>query len=91
MTYTPAIWQEVTEIIEEMTGLDPESLKAEQTFDELGFDSLTTVEIAVAAEERLGVRIPDEALLEMRTIGEAVACIEGLLSAGASQPAAAGR
>jgi acyl carrier protein len=79
MTFNPALWQEVTEIIEEMTGLVAASLTAAQTFEELGFDSLTTVEIAVAAEERLGVRIPDERLLELTTIGDAVGCIEELL------------
>lgn len=83
MTFNPVLWQEVTEIIEEMTGLDATSLTAGQTFDELGFDSLTTVEIAVAAEERLGARIPDERLLELTSIGDAVACIEELLAMSA--------
>jgi acyl carrier protein len=80
MAYNPALWQEVTEIVEEMTGIEAESLTSDQTFDELGFDSLTTVEIAVAAEERLGVRIPDETLIELRTVGEAVECIAALMT-----------
>jgi acyl carrier protein len=83
MTHNAALWQEVTAIVEEMTGLEAESLDAEHSFEELGFDSLTTVEIAVAAEERLGVRIPDEELVELRTIGEAVEAIEALLAGNA--------
>ena len=89
MTHNPLLWQEVTEIIEEMTGLEAARLTADQTFDELGFDSLTTVEVAVAAEERLGVRIDEEQLLELRTIGDAVACIEVLLTGRAPVAVAA--
>jgi acyl carrier protein len=81
MTYNPVLWQEVTSIIAEMTGLEAESLTPEQTFEEVGFDSLTTVEIVVAAEERLGVSIADEELLALSTIGEVVAYIEGLVTA----------
>jgi acyl carrier protein len=81
MTYNPVLWQEVTSIIAEMTGLEAESLTPEQTFEEVGFDSLTTVEIVVAAEERLGVSIADEELLGLSTIGEVVAYIEGLVAA----------
>lgn len=83
MTYNPVLWQELTSIIEEMTGLKAESLTPEQTFEELGFDSLTTVEIVVGAEDRLGVSIADEELLALRTIGEVAAYIEGLVTAGA--------
>jgi acyl carrier protein len=78
--YNPWLWQEVTSVIEEMTDIKAESLTPEQTFEELGFDSLTTVEIAVAAEERFGVNIADEELLALSTLGEVVAYIEGLVT-----------
>ena len=43
------------------------------TFDsELQIDSLTMVEIVVACEERFGVRIPDESLEQLKTVGDAV-------------------
>jgi acyl carrier protein len=76
MAYNPVLWQEFTSII-------AENLTPEQTFEELGFDSLTTVEIVIEAEERFGVRIADEELLGLRTIGEVVAYIEGLVTAAA--------
>lgn len=81
--YNPVLWQEVTSVIEEMTDLKADSLTPDQTFEELGFDSLTTIEIAVAAEERLGVNIADGELLALRTLGEVVAYIEGLVTAEA--------
>jgi acyl carrier protein len=40
--------------------------------DDLDLDSLTMVEIAVHAEERLGVRIPDDDLANLKTVGDAV-------------------
>ena len=76
MAYNPVLWQEFTSII-------AENLTPEQTFEELGFDSLTTVEIVIEAEERFGVSIADEELLGLRTIGEVVAYIEGLVTAAA--------
>lgn len=83
MSINPELWQEVTSVIEEMTDLKAESLSPEQTFEELGFDSLTTIEIAVAAEERLGINIADGELLALRTLGEVVGYIEGLVTAEA--------
>ncbi len=77
MAYNPVLWQEVTSII-------AENLTPEHTFEELGFDSLTTVEIVMTAEERFGVSIDDEHLFTLRTIGEIVAYIEGLVTAEAS-------
>ncbi len=83
MAVNPVFWQELTSIIAEMIGLDAERLTPEQTFDDLGFDSLTTVEIVIAAEDRFGVSIPDEELFALRTLGEVVAYVEGLVTAGA--------
>ena len=40
--------------------------------DELDFDSLSIVEIAVQAEDKFGVKIPDEQLAELKTVGDAV-------------------
>ena len=55
-------------ILMERYGLTPEA-----AFDkDLDVDSLTMVEVVVACEERFGVRIPDEALEGLRTVGDAV-------------------
>ena len=86
MTQDSTTWKLLTEIVEEMTGVEADGLTPDLTFDELGFDSLTTVEIAVAAEMRLGVRIDEDQLHELRTMADAVNCIDALLGA-APEPA----
>jgi len=67
----------LTEIIREVTGVLPESVSPEKTFvDDLDIDSLSMVEIVVAAEERFGVKIPDDDVSQLKTVGDAVAYIE---------------
>jgi acyl carrier protein len=62
------------EIIKEATAGDlHEEVTEEKSFvDDLGIDSLTMVEIAVLAEEKLGVKIPDGELGNLQTVGDAV-------------------
>ncbi|MFY8197752.1 MAG: acyl carrier protein, partial [Candidatus Planktophila sp.] len=40
--------------------------------DDLDVDSLSMVEVVVAAEERFGVKIPDDAVTDLATVGDAV-------------------
>ena len=69
----------LTEIVQEICGTETaEQVTPEATFDDaLQIDSLTMVEIVVACEERFGVRIPDEALESLTTVGDAIAYIRG--------------
>ena len=63
----------LSEVLEEVAGTPADSVKPEAAFDkDLDIDSLTMVEVGVACEERFGVRIPDEALESLRTVGDAV-------------------
>ena len=63
----------MAEIIEEITGVPKGDVKADKAFvDDLEIDSLSMVEILVAAEERFGVRIPDEEARDLRTVGDAI-------------------
>ena len=63
----------LAEVLEEVAGTPTENVKPEAAFDkDLDVDSLTMVEVVVACEERFGVRIPDEALEGLRTVGDAV-------------------
>ncbi|CAA9361643.1 MAG: Acyl carrier protein [uncultured Frankineae bacterium] len=63
----------LSEVLEEVAGTPADSVKPEAAFDkDLDIDSLTMVEVVVACEERFGVRIPDEALESLRTVGDAV-------------------
>ena len=45
--------------------------------DDLEVDSLSMVEVVVAAEEKFGVKIPDEEVTKMGTVGDAVNFIVG--------------
>ncbi len=70
----PDLLTGMTEIVDEICGsATAEKVTLEATFDDaLDIDSLTMVEIVVACEERFGVRIPDEALEQLKTVGDAV-------------------
>lgn len=64
-------------VLEEVADTPTDKVVPEAAFEkDLDIDSLTMVEVVVACEERFGVRIPDEALENMTTVGEAVAYIE---------------
>ncbi len=60
-------------VLEEVSGVTPDKVTREATFqNDLEIDSLTMVEVVVACEENFGVRIPDEALEKMVTVGDAI-------------------
>ncbi|KUO22605.1 acyl carrier protein [Streptomyces dysideae] len=63
----------LAEIVNEITGVPVEDVAVERSFaDDLDVDSLSMVEVVVAAEERFGVTIPDERANELKTVGDAV-------------------
>jgi acyl carrier protein len=63
-------------IINEL-GVDPEKVTNDASFvDDLGADSLDTVELVMAFEEEFTIDIPDEDAEQLRTVGEAIAYIE---------------
>jgi acyl carrier protein len=65
------------EIVNEIVGLPPEDVTPDKSFaDELDIDSLSMVEIVVAAEERFGVKIPDSEVTKLKTVGDAVEYIK---------------
>src|SRR6186713_1462761 len=69
----------IAEIIEEVTGIEPAEITIEKSFvEDLDIDSLSMVEIAVQTEDKYGVKIPDEDLASLRTVGDAVAYIQKL-------------
>ncbi|GAA1891441.1 MAG: meromycolate extension acyl carrier protein AcpM [Gordonia paraffinivorans] len=69
----------IAEIIEEVTGIEPSEVTIDKSFvDDLDIDSLSMVEIAVQTEDKYGVKIPDEDLAGLRTVGDAVAYIQKL-------------
>ena len=61
------------EIVEEVAGVSAASIELDKNFtDDLEVDSLSMVEVVVAAEEKFGVKIPDEEVTKMATVGDAV-------------------
>ena len=71
------ILEGLAEIVNEETGLDTESVQPEKSFTEdLDIDSLSMMTIVVNAEEKFGVRIPDDEVKNLKTVGDAVAFIE---------------
>jgi len=64
-------------IVNDVAGIPVGDVKPEKSFvDDLDVDSLSMVEIATAAEDQFGVRIPDDDLKDLRTVGDAVNYIE---------------
>lgn len=64
-------------ILEEVADVKPEDVQDGKSFvDDLDVDSLSMVEVAMAAEEKFGVKIPDDELPKLKTVGDAVKYIE---------------
>jgi acyl carrier protein len=70
------ILEGLAEIVEEVAGVATEDVTPEKSFvDDLDIDSLSMVEIAVQAEDRFGVKIPDDELANLKTVGDAVSYV----------------
>jgi acyl carrier protein len=63
----------VRDIIVNELGVEPSKVTAEASFvEDLGADSLDTVELVMAFEEEFGIEIPDEDAEKMETVGDAI-------------------
>ena len=71
------IKEKVVEIIVDKLGVDAAEVKDEASFtNDLGADSLDTVELIMELEKQLDVTIPDTDAEKIQTVGDAVAYIE---------------
>lgn len=69
--------QKVKDIIVEQLGVNAEEVTEEASFiDDLGADSLDTVELVMALEEAFDIQVPDEDAEKLTTVGAAVKYIE---------------
>lgn len=67
----------VQKIVSEQLGVDEAEVKPEASFaNDLGADSLDTVELVMALEEEFDIEIPDEAAESITTVASAVEFIE---------------
>ena len=71
------ILADLAENVEEVAGVDKAEVQLDKSFTgDLDVDSLTMVEVVVAAEEKFGVKIPDDEVQNLKTVGDAVSYIE---------------
>ena len=71
------VQERVKNIIVEQLGVEADQVKPEAQFvNDLGADSLDTVELIMALEEEFDVEIPDEKAEKIKTVGEDVEYIE---------------
>ena len=72
-----SVQERVIDIVAEQLGADKEKITAETHFvNDLGADSLDTVELVMELEEEFDINIPDDAAEKIQTTGEAVKHIE---------------
>ena len=72
-----SIEERVKKIIVDQLGADAAQVKPEASFiEDLGADSLDTVELVMSLEEEFDIEIPDEAVENIKTVGDIVKYIE---------------
>ncbi|MCM8812604.1 MAG: acyl carrier protein [Candidatus Omnitrophica bacterium] len=72
-----SVEEKVKSIIVDQLGVKAEEVKPAASFvDDLGADSLDTVELVMALEEEFGIEIPDEDAEKMTNVGDAIKYIE---------------
>jgi acyl carrier protein len=71
------IEERVVKVVEDQLSVNVDQITKEASFiDDLGADSLDTVELVMALEEEFGIEIPDEEAEKITKVGEAIAYIE---------------
>ena len=72
-----SVEERVIEIVREQMGVAKDQITKDTSFvNDLGADSLDTVELVMELEEEFDITIPDEKAEEIQTVGQAVAYIE---------------
>ena len=78
MPTTEEIRSDLAEIVNEVAGTDTDDVQLDKSFvDDLDIDSLSMVEIAVAAQDQFGVEIPDDELKNLKTVKDVVVYVQG--------------
>ena len=72
-----SVQERVTDIVAEQLGVNKDQVNRETSFvNDLGADSLDTVELVMELEEEFNVQIPDNAAEKIETVGQAIEFIE---------------
>lgn len=82
MASTEEIRVGLAEIVNEVTGIPASDIQLEKSFtDDLDVDSISMIEVVVAATDKFAVEIPDSEVKNLKTVGDAVSFIENALAA----------
>ncbi|MDD4179600.1 MAG: acyl carrier protein [Candidatus Margulisbacteria bacterium] len=70
------VFEDIKKVVVEQLGVSESEIKRESSFvDDLGADSLDTVELVMALEEAFGIEIPDEDAEKIKTIGDTISYV----------------
>jgi acyl carrier protein len=75
--------QQVIDVLAKRKKIDPAGITADTTFEQLGIDSLDAADLLFTFEDDFGVVIPDETAQSMRSVGQVVEGLRGLIAAKA--------
>ena len=74
-----SVAERVIDIVSEQLGVEKEKVSPETSFvNDLGADSLDTVELVMELEEEFDITIPDDAAENIQTVGHAIEYIDGV-------------
>lgn len=81
-----SVEERVIDIVAEQLGVEKDQIKRETSFvNDLGADSLDTVELVMELEEEFDINIPDDAAEKIQTVGQAIDHIEGAVDGSEAQ------
>lgn len=83
-----SVEERVIKIVAEQLGVEKEKITRDTSFvNDLGADSLDTVELVMELEEEFDITIPDEVAEKIQTVGQAIEHIERAVESGESRAA----
>ena len=83
---TDSLEQQVIAIIAKKKKVDPGGITPDTTFEQLGIDSLDAADLLFTFEDSFAVVIPDDAAQTMRSVGQVVEGLRGLVAGAGGAP-----
>jgi acyl carrier protein len=71
-----ALYESVVDVFTERFGIERSLVVPDASFDDLGLDSLSQIELATALQKRLGVVLTDDEIIELTVVADVVAILE---------------